>query len=582
LKNAIGSTVLFLLQSALGVSSRLEACVYPPLTDRRTLFVICAALTLSRAGVAQDRPDTTWRTVSANQWRADLRRFADSAPRAHRNLFHTMSPAEFARAVRQLDSTLPLVSADAALVEFMRLAAMVQDAHTGLDLDDLRLPQVPARFVEFDDGVYVTAADQRYSAIIGGKIVRVGSVDWRSAIARIDSVQPHDPDNHGRQRTWAARYLMNVPTILRGLGLSSSDTSAAFTVVKDGHEETVTLSASIHPGPFSFRQYALDELPAGWIGAGPAGPNAPLALRNPSLAYWSQPLPEHRALYVCMRAVLNEDNRPLSTFADSLVAQLASPDVDRVVLDLRDDVGGDNSILKPLLLALIRAKTNHRGGMWVLISNKTFSAAQNLVNRLESYGDPVFVGQPTGDNVNFYADVKLVTLPNTHLSVALSALWWQDKDPRDTRTATAPEIAVPVTFAQFANGDDPALQIALTETAPTPLEDLIVSAAPRGIDAVRSAYDDYMHDPRHTYVTDDERRLNRAGYALLGNKQAAQAVTVFRMNANAHPSSSNAFDSLGEALSALGDIEEARDAYSRALKLNPGNGHARWALDHLR
>jgi hypothetical protein len=563
------------------MSIHFEVRMHLPLMIR-TRFLVCVALTLSRAGVAQDRPDTSWKTVTARQWRADLRRFADSAPAAHRNLFHTMRPAEFAQAVSQLDSTLPHASADAALVAFMRLAAMVQDAHSGLDLDDLRLPQVPARFVEFDDGIYITAAAPQYSAIVGSQVVRVGGVDWRRAIARIDSLQPHDPNNHGRQRTWAARYLMQVPTILHGLGLSSSDTAAAFTVVKNGREEAVTLPASIHPGPFSSRQYALDELPAGWVGAGPVGPHPPLARRNPSLAYWSQRLPDHRALYVCMRAVFNEDNRPLSTLADSLVAQLASPDVDRVVLDLRDDIGGDNSILKPLLLALIRAKTNHRGGMWVLISNKTFSAAQNLVNRLESYGEPVFVGQPTGDNVNFYADVKLVTLPNTHLSVALSALWWQDKDPRDTRTATAPEVAVPVTFAQFANGDDPALQIALTETAPTPLEDLIVSAAPRGIDAVRSAYDEYMHDPRHTYVTDDERRLNRAGYALLGDKQAAQAVTVFRTNAIAHPSSSNAFDSLGEALAALGDIEEARDAYSRALKLNPGNGHARWALDHLR
>jgi tetratricopeptide (TPR) repeat protein len=237
--------------------------------------------------------------------------------------------------------------------------------------------------------------------------------------------------------------------------------------------------------------------------------------------------------------------------------------------------------LRPLLLTLIRAKTNYRGGFWVLISNKTFSAAQNLVNRLESYGDPIFVGEPTGENVNFYADVKLVTLPNTHLSMAMSALWWQDKDPRDARTATAPEIAVPVTFAQYQTASDPALHIALTEAAPALLEDIVRSAAPNGVEAVRSAYDAYKRDPRHAYVTDDERRLNSAGYSLLTSGQPAQAVAAFRVSADAHPNSSNAFDSLGEGLAALGDLAGARSAYEKAVQLNPGNGHARWSLEHL-
>lgn len=544
-----------------------------------------AALALPPVKVfAQAQPDTTWKAVAPARWRVDLRYFADSAPHAHKSLFHTMTPAAFAAEVQRLvaETTRRTWSPDEGLVGLMRLAATVQDAHSGFDLEDLRLAQVPAQFVEFDDGVYVTAADRRYASMVGGRLVRVGTTDWRTAIARLDSIQPHDAENHGRQRTFAARYLLQVPIILHGLGgLSSSDTAATYTVESGGHEQTITLPASVHPGPFSIRQYVLDQVPDGWVGAGPSGAAAPLARRNAELAFWAEPVPEHRALYICMRAVINEDNRPLSRFADSVASLIASNDVDRVVLDLRDNVGGDNSILRPLLLTLIRAKTNHRGGLWVLISNKTFSAAQNLVNRLESYSQPIFVGEPTGDNVNFYADVRLVTLPNTHLSVAMSALWWQDKDPRDARTATAPEIAVPVTFEQFQTASDPALQIALTEQAPALLEDIARSAAPKGVEAVRSAYDAYMRNPRHAYITDDERRLNSAGYSLLTSGQPAQAVSAFRVNADAHPSSSNAFDSLGEGLSALGDVVGARAAYRKAVQLNPGNGHAQWALDHL-
>jgi antitoxin (DNA-binding transcriptional repressor) of toxin-antitoxin stability system len=560
-----------------------SGCSGPSLLPALAL-ALASVLALPVQAFAQSQPDTTWKTVTPDGWRADLRLFADSAPHAHKNLFHTLTPAAFAAEVRRLDAEMSRQSwsPDEGLVAFMRLAAMVQDGHSGLDLDDLRLPQVPARFVEFDDGVYVTAAARPYASIVGGRLVRVGNTDWRTAIARLDSIQPHDPDNHGRQRTFAARYLLQIPTILHGIGgLSSSDTAATYTVEFGGKEQTITLPASVHPGPFSPRQYVLDQLPDAWVGASPSDAAASLARHNPGQVFWAELDREHRALYVCMRAVIDEDNRPLSRFADSLATLIASNDVGRVVLDLRDNVGGDNSILRPFLLTLIRAKTNYRGGLWVLISNKTFSAAQNLVNRLESYADPIFVGEPTGDNVNFYADVKLVTLPDTHLSIAMSALWWQDKDPRDARTATAPEIAVPVTFAQFQTGSDPALQIALSEPAPPLLEDIVRSAAPKGFEAVRSAYDAFERDPRHKYITDDERRMNRAGYSLLNDKQPAQAVVVFRVNADVHPSSSNAFDSLGEGLSDLGEIVAARAAYTKAVQLNPGNAHARWALDHL-
>ncbi len=152
----------------------------------------------------------------------------------------------------------------------------------------------------------------------------------------------------------------------------------------------------------------------------------------------------------------------MDQFAASLEQFIATHSEDRLVIDLRYNGGGDNTNLRPLLLTIERSRFNHRGHLFVLIGPTTFSAAQNFTNRLENSTEAIFVGQPSGSNPNMYGDPKGFELPNSHLDVKMAHLWWQDEDPRDTRTATFPEIAITSdTFADALAGKDAALHYAL-------------------------------------------------------------------------------------------------------------------------
>jgi Flp pilus assembly protein TadD len=66
--------------------------------------------------------------------------------------------------------------------------------------------------------------------------------------------------------------------------------------------------------------------------------------------------------------------------------------------------------------------------------------------------------------------------------------------------------------------------------------------------------------------------VNLVGYRLLGEGKGGEAVAVFRTNAQRHPGSANAQDSLGEALEALGRMVEAAGAYERAVELGEASG----------
>lgn len=64
-----------------------------------------------------------------------------------------------------------------------------------------------------------------------------------------------------------------------------------------------------------------------------------------------------------------------------------------------------------------------------------------------------------------------------------------------------------------------------------------------------------------------EQLLNRAGYQLLTSGKTVEAIEIFRKNVAAYPSSSNVYDSLGEAFEKNGQHKQARENYEKAYNL---------------
>jgi CubicO group peptidase (beta-lactamase class C family) len=80
----------------------------------------------------------------------------------------------------------------------------------------------------------------------------------------------------------------------------------------------------------------------------------------------------------------------------------------------------------------------------------------------------------------------------------------------------------------------------------------------------------------------DEQALMRMGYQLLAGSKPEEAVELFKINVELHPSSWNAFDSLGEAYMLQGNDRLAIVNYERSLRLNPQNANGIKMLKKLR
>lgn len=78
-----------------------------------------------------------------------------------------------------------------------------------------------------------------------------------------------------------------------------------------------------------------------------------------------------------------------------------------------------------------------------------------------------------------------------------------------------------------------------------------------------------------------EDYINTWGYQLLKQGRPKDAVAILEYNTIHHPGSANAFDSLGEACRAAGDVPQSIANYRRALELNPSNTHAQQQLREM-
>ena len=368
--------------------------------------------------------------------------------------------------------------------------------------------------------------------------------------------------------------MLSVPELLSGLKIVSDKQKLDLVVSKDGKERTV----SIRPeGIFQ----NIVAPPNDWIDAAGTS-NVPMYMTHQGDNFWFEYLKDKQIVYVKQNAVQNKPDETLADFYKKVFDFVDANPVDKLVIDLRNNGGGNNTLNTPIVINMIRSKVNKRGHLFVITGRQTFSAAQNFTNQIEKWTEATFVGEPTADHVNMYGDNRPFTLPNSGLTVRASTLWWQDLDPRDERKWKAPDIAAELSFDDYRSGRDPAFQAVLDYKPGSTLSELVRSAeSSNELGDFVQRFRAIKADPKSKYVNVEEA-MNRLGYTLIAKKRAADAVEIFKLNAESYPSSANVYDSLGDALVAAGRTDDAIKSYQKALSIDPNFQTSADALKRLK
>jgi tetratricopeptide (TPR) repeat protein len=522
----------------------------------------------------------------ADAWREDLLYLAKWLPLVHGNLFHTMTREQFDNAVKSLYENIPSLKRHQIIVELTRIGVMIGDGHSGIRLlwyvtatlvseQKIGFRFYPLQLYYFKEGIFVQAAKPELRRLIGARLLKIGDKTCDEAYSAVRELVPRDNEMFIKLY---APHLLTQAEVLSALGIVEDMEKAPYLFEVEGNPELLELKP-IATGPAL--GFALDPT---WVDArGGSQTESPLWLRDPQNYFWFEYLKESKTLYVQYNAVANKPNETVADFFKRVFEFAESNEVDKFVLDLRHNGGGDNFLNRPIIHGLIKSnKLNQKGKLFAVIGRATFSAAQNLVNELEKHTNVIFVGEPTGGRPNHYGDAARIVLPNSGITFYASTLWWQDMDPRDDRPWIGPHVAVELTSEDYRTNNDPALNAILKFSPSRPLsESMLEALMSNDRELAAERYREFKLDPVNAYAY-TERDINNLGFRLVYMERPEDVILIFQLNLESYPQSVTALNGLALAQERLGNRELAIESYRKSLELNQKNPMALQALQRLK
>lgn len=394
------------------------------------LIVLC--LLLSGCGLAKEVKIAHTRH---DKWINDIDFLSGELPKRHKNLFFSLDSADFYSEVEHMKEHVDEWTDEELMVAISSLVASVGDGHTMVYPDFSVM--YPIRLYWFKEGLYAIDASEEYQEIIN---LRLSTVNGHPVDEVLNAFRPMiSRDNEAGFKYYATSYML-LPWALQGLGISDgSGVKLGFT-----DDRGLETSITVHPE-------AAQNI--GYVERFKEVAELPLYLRNPGLFYWYEYIPEHRTVYFQYNVCANMQGRSFDEFADELFDFIDKNEVEKLIVDLRNNGGGNSLVMSPFLNKIRRSDLNKANKLFAIIGRRTFSSA--LLNALDLKGSTqaTLVGEATGGKPNHYGEVKTLFLANTGLTVGYSTKHF--KHSQEDTDSLYPDVFIEPSIVAFTGGHDP-------------------------------------------------------------------------------------------------------------------------------
>lgn len=431
------------------------------------LIVLCYSLLIINSCSHKTEKTTTlthpW-ILTKEQWKEDLDELYFNLKSKHRNLFHSHSKEDFDNLYEEIKSNISSKSDHEIIIEFAKLVALASDGHTRLTLplqkgiglnqthsstplpsdSSLVLKHLPVEFYWFDDGIHIIRATPKYRSLIGKKVLQINSVPIDTLLENVRPICHYDNEMGFKL---IAPTRISILEVLQSIGITDS-LDVDMLIENNNKLETITLTALNRFTNEKFFDTKEDfKLQV-------------VSMKNSSRNYWFEYIETKKTVFVQINKMNDiEDGPDLISFIRIVNKFINKNEVDRIILDLRNNFGGDNVYSLPIVDLIVKnPDLNQIGKFYTLIGRKTFSAAQYLVNDLRKWTNVIFVGEPTGASPNSYGDSRKTQLRNSNLTTRISTIYWRDYTSNETQKWIAPDLHAPNNAADFFNNKDIALE----------------------------------------------------------------------------------------------------------------------------
>jgi hypothetical protein len=423
---------------------------WAPRAVRRLIAALSAAAVLvaagTAAGLAASGSGAAGTGLSARDrgWQRDVAYLASQLPRVHVDGITRISRASWDAAAKRLEAQVPALSNGRVLVGLARMVASLGD-------DETQLLWPAAHWYPFilepiGPGSYVALAPAADRWLLGARLVAIDGHPLTQVLGRLLGVIDFQDPGLARELALGAFWpgydpgLVNNAGLLSWLGLTRSESDADFTVqLVGGGLRTVRLGASA-----TFP--AMVSLPL------------PLYRQNTGQPYWLRVLRHQQAVYLKYNQCLSGPG--FGQLADRALAIMRAHPGYRLIVDLRDNSGGDSEPFQSLIDGLLADPAiNRTGRIFGLINGQTDSSAGIDANDLSTQVHGLLVGQQIADPIDEYGDSSgLLRLPYGGVQVSYTTAV---VNPAGNHYGN-PALTVAPTLRDVLDGSDPVLAVALS------------------------------------------------------------------------------------------------------------------------
>ena len=358
----------------------------------------------------------------------------------HPDAFANTPESEFLALKAEIEGRLETETDTEFLLDLMRLTALVGDSHTSVSLGGLAdFRGYPFSLVRRGESWYLSAAAPEDEDLLCQEVTLLAGKPVEEVIEAYGTLFASDNPVHLRRQF---RQACNVADIYEYLGL-----------VEAGEPLAVTLKGgkALSLAPVGMEE--MNKLEIVRISDKIKGQPETAAA---DAYYFAKPLTED-AYYIQYNTCQEAEDLPMEDFAALVAKDLKAGDYSRVLLDLRNNGGGSDGVIWPLLERLRLAMD---GGCELvgLIGEGTFSSALINAVEIQEMGG-VLAGEPAGGSVCHFGAVKTFQLPNSKVRGQVSSKYIDLNTLLDAAAgrgveALEPDVLVYQTLEDTLNGKD--------------------------------------------------------------------------------------------------------------------------------
>lgn len=366
--------------------------------------------------------------LTSKHYIEDLQFLKRELPKRHKNLFAKTSKEIFNDRVEKIKQKSKFLNNESFEIELYKLIKEIDDEHTRIE--PIYKTIFPIKFDFFKEGIFVTGTNATNSNLLHKKLNGIGNSTLKEITKKIESIVKTDNQSYFKV------YFQNVinnPRMLKGLNISKSNLNSNFNLDSVNYEI------------FSVQKENLS-----------LKPTSKLLRYSNSDNYWYKLIDNGKTLYFNYQDCSEQTEKPFEYFSSQLFKFIESKKPKKIIVDLRNNGGGNSAILNPFLEKLQKSYLNRKGSLFVLIGKKTFSSAlMNAVDLKRNYKS-IFIGQSTSGNVNHYGETRGFRLPNSRIIVGYSTKYWEIWKGYDG--ALTPDVKVEYSIKKFKNNADEAIE----------------------------------------------------------------------------------------------------------------------------